>query len=174
IINLFLNVSKIESGRLELNFADVQFEGVINKVYAIVKQAADDKKVKLVFKKPAKLLPIVYADRDKLGDIVLNLTDNAIKYTDKGSVTLEAKLDKNNIHFSVHDTGRGIEPDEAKRLFTKFVRGYGIAQVNPDGSGLGLYVARRLTEAHHGKIWVDSKGVGKGSTFHFTIPVAKK
>ena len=113
-------------------------------------------------------------DKDKLGDIVLNFIDNAIKYTDKGSVTLNAEVDDDFMHFSVKDTGRGIEPEEAKKLFTKFVRGFGIAQVNPDGSGLGLYVARRLTEAHHGKIWVDSKGIGKGSTFNVLIPLAKK
>jgi len=121
-----------------------------------------------------KALPKVLGDKDKLGDIVLNFIDNAIKYTDKGSVTLNAEVDDDFMHFSVKDTGRGIEPEEAKKLFTKFVRGFGIAQVNPDGSGLGLYVARRLTEAHHGKIWVDSKGIGKGSTFNVLIPLAKK
>jgi len=136
--------------------------------------AAEDKKLKLVYNKPKKPLPLIQADHDKLGDVVQNLVDNAIKYTDKGSVTVDTKVDGNHIQFSVIDTGRGIPSGEAKRLFTKFVRGYGIAQVNPDGSGLGLYVARRLSEAHHGKVWVDSKGLGKGSTFHVRIPIAKK
>jgi len=75
------------------------------------------------------------------------------------------------VHVKVKDTGRGLDPKEAKGLFTKFVRGFGIAQVNPDGSGLGLYVARRIVEVHGGKIWVESDGPGKGSTFQFTLPI---
>jgi len=105
--------------------------------------------------------------------MILNLTDNAVKYTDQGSVTVTTDVDGKFVHFAVHDTGRGIDPEEAKKLFTKFVRGFGIAQVNPDGSGLGLYVARRLTEAHRGDIWVESKGAGKGSTFNFKVPIVR-
>jgi len=172
LINLFLNVSKIESGRLELSLRPMQVNEVIEKVMSMTQKHAEEKKLKLTYK-PTKKLPDIMADKDKLGDIVMNLVDNAIKYTDKGSVEVQAKLDKKFVQITVTDTGRGIPPGEAEKLFTKFVRGYGIAQVNPDGSGLGLYVARRLTEAHHGKIWVDSKGQGKGSMFHVTIPVAK-
>ncbi len=172
IINLFLNVSKIESGKMELNFEEVQIEGVVERVIDMVKQAADEKGLKLIYKKPIKLLPKVWGDKDKLGDIVLNFTDNAIKYTEKGTVTLITEVEGKFLHFAVKDTGRGLDPEEAKKLFTKFVRGFGIAQVNPDGSGLGLYVARRLTEAHKGEIWVGSDGVGKGSTFQVKIPLA--
>ncbi len=174
LINLFLNVSKIESGKLELNKRQVQFEELVEKEAHVVGKAAEDKDLKLVYDKPDKPLPPVMADADKLGDVIMNLTDNAIKYTDEGSITLKTEVDGGMMHFSVHDTGRGIPPEEAKKLFTKFVRGYGIAQVNPDGSGLGLYVARRLTEAHGGKIWVESAGEGKGSTFHVQIPLAKE
>jgi len=173
IINLFLNVSKIESGKMELNLEPVQIEDVIHKVMTVTEQAAQEKGLKLIYKKPKKPLPKVMADKDKLGDIVLNFTDNAIKYTDQGSVELITEVDGNMMHFAVKDTGRGIDPEEAKKLFTKFVRGYGIAQVNPDGSGLGLYVARRLAEAHNGEIWVDSEGEGKGSIFNVKIPLAK-
>lgn len=174
LINLFLNVSKIESGKMDLNLHPTPIEDTIKKVVALTMKAAKEKGLKLVYKKSKKKLPLVMGDHDKLGDIILNLTDNAIKYTDKGSITLETKVDGKFVQFSCHDTGRGIHRDETKKLFTKFVRGYGIAQVNPDGSGLGLYVARRLTEAHHGKIWVDSEGLGKGSSFHIKIPIAKE
>ncbi|MDT8337458.1 MAG: ATP-binding protein, partial [Candidatus Izemoplasmatales bacterium] len=171
IINLFLNVSKIESGKMQLNFEEVQIEDVVERVIDMVQQPADDKGLKLIYKKSAKPLPKVWGDKDKLGDIVLNFTDNAIKYTEKGTVTLITEVTGDYMHFAVKDSGRGIDPEEAKKLFTKFVRGFGIAQVNPDGSGLGLYVARRLTEAHHGEIWVESEGVGKGSTFQVKIPL---
>ncbi|MFA6098612.1 MAG: ATP-binding protein [Patescibacteria group bacterium] len=173
LINLFLNVTKIESGKMELNRMPLRIEDIIANIMKVVQKSADDKKLKLSYKKEPKLLPKIMADADKFGDVVMNLTDNAIKYTDKGSVTLSTKQEGEFIHFIVADTGRGIPQHEANKLFTKFVRGFGIAQVNPDGSGLGLYVARRLAEAHGGKIWVESKGLGKGSAFHVTVPIAK-
>lgn len=170
LINLFLDVSKIESGNLQLSRGPHQIEEIINRAIEVLGKIAKDKKLKLTFKKPAKPLPTMQID-DKVFDVVSNLIDNAIKYTEKGSITVTAEKIDGDIKVSVKDTGRGIPPDEAKNLFNKFVRGYGIAQVNPDGSGLGLYVARRLTEAHGGKIWVESEGTGKGSTFAFTIPI---
>lgn len=172
LINLFLNVTKIESGRLSLNRQQIHLEEIFERVVGMVKKAAEDKKLKMVYEKPAKPLPAIFADADKLNDVVFNLTDNAIKYTEQGSVMVSAKVDGGHILISVKDTGRGIEPGEVNKLFAKFVRGFGIAQVNPDGSGLGLYVARRLTEAHGGDIWVESKGLGKGSTFFVKLPIS--
>ncbi|MFH0805094.1 MAG: HAMP domain-containing sensor histidine kinase, partial [Patescibacteria group bacterium] len=163
----------IEGGNLELTFRPISMEAVVERVLEVVKKEAADKKLELVYQKPPKPLPSVSADQDKLAEVALNLIDNAIKYTDKGSITISLVQEDGFVHFAVRDTGRGIDHEEAKKLFTKFVRGYGIAQVNPDGSGLGLYVARRLAEAHGGKIWVESEGVGTGSTFQFTIPIAK-
>ncbi len=174
LINLFLNVSKIESGKMTLNRQEMPMDELVAKVVDMAHKTATDKGLKLEFKKPKQKLPTIFADNDKLGDVIMNLVDNAIKYTDEGSITVEARVDGSYIEVTVRDTGRGIDPEEAKKLFTKFVRGFGIAQVNPDGSGLGLYVARRLTEAHDGKIWVESAGKGKGSTFHVQIPIYKE
>jgi len=72
---------------------------------------------------------------------------------------------------SVKDTGVGIDPKEAEKLFSKFVRGSGISRLSPDGSGLGLFIARKIVDAHKGKIWVESEGAGKGSTFKFELPI---
>ncbi len=174
LINLFLNVSKIESGKMTLNRQEMPMDELVAKVVDMAHKTATDKGLKLEFKKPKQKLPTVFADTDKLGDVIMNLVDNAIKYTDEGGITVESKVNASNIETTVKDTGRGIDPEEAKKLFTKFVRGFGIAQVNPDGSGLGLYVARRLTEAHDGKIWVESEGKGKGATFHVQIPIYKE
>ncbi len=171
LIRIFLDVSKIESGNLVLKKAPASIEDIIVKSVDVLKKAAEDKKLKLVFEKIKGPLPKVPFDSDKISDVVMNLIDNAIKYTDKGSVSVSAKVEGDNLHVRIKDTGIGIEPKEAKGLFNKFVRGYGIAQINPDGSGLGLYVARRLTEAHGGKIWVESLGKGKGSTFQFILPL---
>ncbi len=170
LINLFLDVSKIESGKLVLSRGPHKIEEIIDRSIQVIGKIASDKGLKLEFVHPKKELPMLQID-DKIFDVVSNLIDNAIKYTEKGSITVTAVKEDDNIKVTVKDTGRGIPPEEAKNLFNKFVRGYGIAQVNPDGSGLGLYVARRLTEAHGGRIWVESEGKGKGSSFMFTLPI---
>ncbi|MFA6587849.1 MAG: ATP-binding protein [Patescibacteria group bacterium] len=170
LINLFLDVSKIESGKLILDKRPMQLEDMINKELQVLDKIAKDKKLKLEYKKPKTALPLLTID-DKITDVILNLVDNAIKYTEKGSIILTSEREGEWVHVKVKDSGRGLDPKEAKGLFTKFVRGFGIAQVNPDGSGLGLYVARRIVEVHGGKIWVESDGPGKGSTFQFTLPI---
>ncbi len=170
LINLFLDVTKIESGKLILDKQPVQLEDLIEKELDVVQKMAKDHGLKLVYKRPKVALPKLVID-DKITDVVLNLVDNAIKYTPKGSITVTSEREGEWVHVKVQDTGRGLDPKEAKNLFNKFVRGYGIAQVNPDGSGLGLYVARRIIEVHGGKIWVESDGVGKGSCFQFTLPI---
>lgn len=170
LINLFLDVTKIESGKLVLDKQPIQLEDLIDKELDVVMKLAKDHGLKLVYKRPKVALPKLVID-DKITDVVLNLVDNAIKYTPKGSITVTSEREGDWVHVKVQDTGRGLDPKEAKNLFNKFVRGYGIAQVNPDGSGLGLYVARRIIEVHGGKIWVESDGVGKGSCFQFTLPI---
>ncbi|MFA6512446.1 MAG: ATP-binding protein [Patescibacteria group bacterium] len=173
LINLFLNVSKIEAGKFELTFQPTQLEDVVEgEVKELIRLAAE-KKLKLTFNKPKKKLPLVTADGDKLKDVILNLVDNGIKYTAEGSIVVDMAKVGNEVHVSVKDTGIGIEPDDAKHLFQKFVRASGIAQIHPDGSGLGLFIAKKIVEAHGGSIWVESKGQGKGSTFFFAIPIEK-
>lgn len=169
IVNVFLNVTRIEAGRFVMNFSKAPFFSVIEDIYKELKPTAEKKGVQLTLE-PAEL-PEVEADIDKMKDVILNLIDNAIKYSPEGSVHVTAKANKRTIHVQVKDTGVGIEPNEAKNLFSKFVRGSGIAQVQPDGSGLGLYIAKRVIEGHGGKIWVESEGAGKGSVFHFEIPI---
>jgi signal transduction histidine kinase len=169
IVNVFLNVTRIEAGRFVMNFTSAPFHVVIEDIYKELKPTASKKGVKLTLEKTE--LPEVEADIDKVKDVILNLVDNAIKYTPEGAVTIRSEANKRTVHVMVQDTGVGIEPEEAKNLFSKFVRGSGIAQVQPDGSGLGLYIAKRVVEGHGGKIWVESEGEGKGSTFHFEIPI---
>jgi signal transduction histidine kinase len=170
LINLFLDVTKIESGKLSLDKQPVHLEELIDKELQVLQKLASDKKLKLVYTKPKVALPVLMID-DKITDVVLNLVDNAIKYTVTGGITITSEREGDWVHVKVQDTGRGLDPKEARSLFNKFVRGYGIAQVNPDGSGLGLYVARRLVEVHGGRIWVESDGPGKGSCFQFTLPI---
>ena len=83
---------------------------------------------------------------------------------------MRASKEGGGVHVSVKDTGVGIAKGEDAKLFQKFVRGTGIARVQPDGSGLGLFIAKKIIEAHGGKIWVESEGTGTGSTFQFILP----
>jgi len=169
MVNIFLNVTRIEAGRFVLNYTTAPFHDVIEAMYKELKPTADAKHVQLTYTKTE--LPVVEADVDKMKDVILNLIDNAIKYSPKGAVSVTSDTDGKVVHVMVKDTGVGIEPVEAKNLFSKFVRGSGIARVEPNGSGLGLFIAKKIVEEHGGRIWVESEGEGKGSTFQFEIPL---
>jgi len=173
LINQFLNVSKIEAGKFELQKREIQMEEVVAKLVGEIKKTAEEKGLKLIYNQPKKKLPLIKADPDKLSDVILNLIDNAIKYTPKGKITISLGEEAGNIKFSVKDTGIGIKPKDAENLFGKFQRASGIARIQPDGSGLGLFIAKSIIEGHRGKIWAESKGEGQGSTFYFTIPINK-
>ncbi|MFA5070527.1 MAG: ATP-binding protein [Patescibacteria group bacterium] len=173
LINQFLNVSKIEAGKFELAKREMQLEDLIAAKVNELNEIALKKSLKLVFIKPKEPLPKIFADPDKLNDIILNLIDNGIKYTAKGGVTISVKQKGDEILTSIKDTGIGISKEDAKELFGKFQRGTGVARIQPDGSGLGLFLAKNVVEGHKGKIWVESAGEGKGSTFFFTLPIKK-
>lgn len=171
LINVFLNVSRIESGRLKLEKKPLQIVDMVESVMDELKNEAAKKELKFDFKKPKKKVPQIFADSDKLREVVLNLIDNSIKYTPQGSVTASVEFDDKNLTFMVEDTGIGIKKDEVKALFRKFVRGSGVAQIHTGGSGLGLFIAQKIIKEHGGRIWAESDGQGKGSRFKFEIPL---
>jgi len=171
LVNVFLNVSRIESGRLKLEKKPLQINDLIKSVIAELINQAKQKGLVINYKKPAKALPLIFADSDKLREVILNLVDNAIKYTPKGSITISVSHDDKELTFSVKDTGIGIDQKEVKGLFRKFVRGSGVAQIHTGGSGLGLFIAQKIIKEHGGKIWAESEGKGKGSVFQFVVPL---
>ena len=176
LVNIFLNISRIENNRFTLNLESKPIESLINDAVFQLKIPANNKGLKLEYVRPKQHLQQVQVDTDKMKDVFLNLIDNAIKYTAKGSIviTTEFTSDKKGIHVKIQDTGIGIDKEETKKLFQKFVRGDGIARIQPDGSGLGLFIAKKIVEAHGGKIWVESEGLGMGSTFQFILPATKR
>jgi signal transduction histidine kinase len=174
LINIFLNVSRIESGRLKLDKKPIQINDLIEGVIIELINQAKQKKVILEYKKKKKVPPLIFADADKLREVILNLVDNSIKYTPEGSIIVTVESDDKQLNFKVSDTGIGIKKDEVKTLFRKFVRGSGVAQVHTGGSGLGLFIAQKIIKEHDGQIWAESEGKGKGSVFQFTIPVYKE
>ncbi|MBI2416028.1 MAG: HAMP domain-containing histidine kinase [Candidatus Kerfeldbacteria bacterium] len=172
MINVLLNVTRIEAGHFIMNFGEYNLIEIINTALNELKPVADKKNLALVFvqanSKPVKVM----VDNDRVRDVFLNLIDNAIKYTAQGTITIQLLPEDNNkIHFFVTDTGMGIDTKEAHHLFEKFIRGSGIARIQPDGSGLGLYIAKKIVDGHSGQIWVESPGEDKGTTFHVELPV---
>jgi len=156
---------------LQFNYQQVD----MNKMVASVKEelAANAKRKGLIlqYRAPTKSVPTLKLDDEKIRQVVMNLVDNGIKYTKHGSVTVKLEQKENKIRFSVTDSGVGIRPEDMGNLFKKFSRGSGTSLIHTEGTGLGLYVARMMIEAHHGKIWAESAGVGKGSKFCFELPV---
>lgn len=172
LVQVFLNVSRIESGRLEIAMIDFDLNEMINTVVTELRPSVETHKLTLDYT-PGKAVNVT-GDPDKLKDVVVNLVDNAIKYTEQGGITVSISQDDQETRVTITDTGVGIDPKEIGELFSKFKRAKGIAQVSASGSGLGLFIAKKIIEGHGGKIWAESSGKGKGSNFVFTLPRTKK
>lgn len=166
----FLNVSHIESGRLDINKLEFNIVEVVKTVIKELEPSAKARGLKLSLDTAQDNIQIK-ADQDKLKDVIMNLTDNAIKYTEKGKVWLEINCTQDKqVKVAVHDTGVGVDPAEIDKLFSKFKRAKGITKVSPGGTGLGLFIAKKIVGAHKGEIWAESQGKGRGAAFIFKIP----
>ncbi len=169
LVEDLLNLSRIEEGRITYNFKPVDLAQMTDEVVHDLKTLADLKKLKLVWIKP-QALPAAWADPDKIRQVLINFIDNAIKYTEAGSVSVDLRLEGDHLVFRVSDTGVGMDAEEQAGLFKKFVRGEGGRTLYTGGTGLGLYVASIIAEAHHGQISGYSECKGKGSVFTIKIP----
>lgn len=173
LINDLLNVTRIEEGRYLFKPTLAQIEDIMNPIIKSYREEMKRKKITFILKKPKTRLPQVKIDKEKMGLAIENFIDNALKYTfPGGQVTVALKCGKKEIEFSVKDTGVGIPKDQQDRIFTKFFRGANVIRMETEGSGLGLFIAKNIIEAHGGTIWFESKE-GKGSTFRFTLPIEK-
>ncbi len=170
LIDDLLNVSRIERGKMEFLFEPCNLTDLAKFTYEQLLPIAQDKHLELVFDEPKIKLPEIMADKEKIRQVMNNLIDNAIKYTHDGKITVGISATADNIKFSVTDTGKGISPDEQGSIFEKYSRGKESVNQSP-GLGLGLYVAKIVIGQHKGKIWAESPGPGKGSSFIFEIPI---
>jgi len=169
MVDDLLNVSRIQSGKVNLILEKVKLSEVIEEALFLTKECADKHKFDINIEPD---LPVVLADRDKLGQVVGNLLSNAVKYSPEGGcITLSIYNNQQNhqIIISVTDEGIGINPEDKDSIFTTFHRIRRPETQNIRGSGLGLYIAKEWTEAMGGKIWLDSE-INKGSTFFVAIP----
>lgn len=172
LINDLLNVSRMETGRFFLEPVETDMEKLITEE---VKQLANHaKEKKLDFKLNIKgKIPHVWVDETKIRQVVMNFIDNALYYTTVGGVTITLDHDKKNVIFEVTDTGIGVPKEAQRSLFTKFYRADNARHVRPDGTGLGIYLAKRVMDDHIGEIIFHSVE-GKGSTFGFRLPIKSK
>ncbi|MBL7155034.1 MAG: GAF domain-containing protein [Candidatus Portnoybacteria bacterium] len=174
LVEDLLTVSRIESGRLDFNFQPLALDNLTESMVKEFSQMSAKKGLYLKYLKPEKPLPLVKVDSLKIRQVIQNLIENAIHYTKKGGATILLKAEKNKVRFSIQDTGIGISSEEQVTLFEKFSRGKEVTKMHTEGAGLGLYLAAKLIDAHQGKIWVESQGKGKGSTFYFELPAKRK
>jgi signal transduction histidine kinase len=170
LIDDLLNVSRIERGKLEFIFMPTDMLEITKLTVDQLFPQAKTKNLQLIFNQPKTALPKVIADKEKLRQVINNFIDNAIKYTKEGKVVVDLSKTATDVVLKVTDTGKGVTEVQKKSIFEKFDRGKEAAK-NSSGLGLGLYVAKVIIEQHKGKIWVESKGEGKGSTFCFSIPL---
>ena len=174
LVDDLLDISRIESGKQKFQWSKVHLEDMAVPIVEELKNIAKMKGLKLVFHKPPKPTPLVVVDADKLHQVMMNFIDNSIKYTKIGKVEVFVTPEpKGSVTFCVKDTGLGIALDVKPFLFQKFSRGKGSFQIHTEGLGLGLYVAKLMIDAHKGKIWAESEGPDKGSSFCFSLPAAK-
>ena len=171
-VNDLLSVSRIEEGKYLQKLKLVKIEDIINNTISFSEALAKRKEIKLEFQKPKECLAEIKADAEKIRIVIQNLIENAIYYAPKKSkVIIFLKCTDKEVEVKVQDTGIGVPKDKQERLFTKFFRAPNAITMETDGSGLGLYIAKNIVEAHNGKIGFESEE-GKGSTFWFTLPVA--
>jgi two-component system sensor histidine kinase VicK len=164
-----LDVSRIENNKsLDLSKENFNLVQKIRNVIRDIKSSQDEKAdaIEIVYDVPDEPI-MIEADKTRIYEVVSNLLRNAIKFTDSGTITITSSLEGTNTIISIKDSGRSIDPELMPRLFTKF------ASKSETGSGLGLYLSKKIIEAHGGKIWAENNKDGKGATFAFTLPLLK-
>lgn len=166
-------LSRVESGAVPLNLQPIPVERLVKTVTDRLGRLFIDKGVRLSTALPEHL-PAVLGDEDRLIQVLVNIVGNALKYTPEGGqVEITARQQAGSVLLTVKDTGVGIAAEHLPHVFTRFYRVDKSRARASGGSGIGLTIARSIVEAHGGKIWVESAGSGKGSTFTFTLPVAQ-
>jgi len=174
IIEDFMNISRIETGNMRFELSLFDLRKLIRELGEEMSINAKNSGLELLVDEPKEEY-FVYADYGKIRQVISNLIDNAIKYTPKGHVALSIPFsDSNIVRIKISDTGIGMDQSTINKLFKKFSRAEGVSKVYTEGSGLGLYVAKEIIRNHKGKIWAESKGHGKGSSFFLELNRAKK
>ena len=172
LVNHMLDISRIESGRLIFNIAEVNLEDTVQSEVDSMSILAKEKGLSLEYQKPKSPLPKVRVDPDRIREVINNLLGNAIKFTSKGGISVSHEIKDNQLLTHFIDTGQGIAPEDLKNLFQKFTQAR-LSGGKTSGSGLGLYVSKIIMNQFGGDITVTSE-LNRGSTFTFSIPIKKR
>ncbi len=170
LINDLLDITKIEAGKVEWNMEPISVAEIIKRAIAVTSSYFEQNKLEMI-EDIEGALPLVIGDKDRLKQVMINLISNAIKFTDRGSVTCSVRKRENEIMISVIDTGMGIAEIDQGKVFEKFKQVGDNHTGKLNGTGLGLSICKQIVEHHGGRIWVESKP-GKGSNFSFTLPIS--
>ncbi len=173
LINDVLDMAKIESGRMNLHPETFKVHDVLDEVVSITSTLASEKNLALFIEEDSDRRVEIYADNTRLRQVMINLVNNSIKFTEKGRIAVKAvRMDGARVLISVKDTGLGIPPDKIEAVFQEFTQVDSSTTRKAGGTGLGLPISRRLVEMHGGKLWAESAGVdGEGTTFFVELPI---
>ena len=169
LIDEFLDITRIEQGRTKFVFKPSDMAELITSVMAEFKDRAAQKGIKLAWEPPTKV-PQADIDEDKVRHVIFNFIDNAIKYSDHGTIHINLAAENGGMAVRVTDNGLGFNQADEVNFFQKFYRGENVKKTEVTGTGLGLYVCRKFIEAHRGRVWCHSPGLGKGSEFGLWVP----
>jgi len=173
IVEDLIEAARSMKKEIRLQLDEVDVSKILNQIISEFKEQALRKGIELDYKVDNKL-PKVRADPTRLGHVLRNLVDNAVKFTDHGRVTLEAKVKNGFMHICVSDTGIGIPRELHAKIFDPFYQVDSSTTRKHGGTGMGLLVAKQIVEAHGGKIWLENSEVKRGSRFCFSIPIGEK
>jgi signal transduction histidine kinase len=175
LINDVLDMAKIEAGRMNLLPEKFKVHEILNEVISITSNLAGEKDLSLSIESDSNEEVEIVADRTRLRQVMINLVNNSVKFTDKGGISIRATLDHENVLISVKDTGIGIPPEQLEAVFQEFTQVDTTTTRKAGGTGLGLPISRKLIEMHGGRIWAESTGLnGEGSIFHVSLPLESK
>jgi len=200
LVNDLLNVSRVETGKIKLEIKKASPENIIQKAIEEVMPLADKKGLYIKWQKSKTPFSKIKVDPEKLGQVIVNILDNSIHYTERGGIEIKLKINLpasatskmlqaksqpariatqsvaggkskvNSILIEISDTGVGMEKEDLSKIFESFSRGEA-GKSYTQGTGLGLYIALKIIEMHQGKIWAESPGKDKGSTFYIELPI---
>ena len=174
LVENLLSISRLESGRMQYNYQSAQLAEVVNDTAGMFAVIAKKKGIDLRVVVPETPLPLLSLDAGKIREVVSNLIDNALKYTETGSVIVKMEqTEDGKVRLSVKDTGIGINKEDLEHIFLKFARSKETEKLYVGGTGLGLYVGRTFIEKHGGRLWAESEGHGHGSEFIFELPISR-
>jgi len=171
LINDVLDFQKLDSGKMHFDMKTNDINEVIEEVSKTMRHLVEKKYLKLALNLDKKIPSFIF-DKDKFIQVVTNLLNNAIAFTDKGSIAVTSKLEKDNVHVTIEDTGVGIAKESLPKLFTPFEQAERQDSGKRQGTGLGLAICKEIILKHKGKIWAEPKSTN-GSIFHFTLPIKR-